>query len=244
MQKVRLYIFLGLLSLLFGCEETSFDCLKKAGDTETVSIALPLFHSINAYDGVNIILKEGNEQEVKLTAGENLIDKIKLTVDSIGFLNVSNENTCNWVRDYKDLQLHITMDTLHRINQYGYGQIRSEGILHFTDFMVNAKDGTGDVSLAVENKKLYIVSNSIANFYLSGTTEHLIVGFYYNDGICYAQELKANKVNVTHLGTNSIKIDPLDLLTGNIQSRGDILCYGSPESIKVKITGDGKLVMK
>lgn len=241
MKKIIVYI--GAIALLFvlGCDNTNFDCIKKAGDNTTVQLTLPQFHSINLNDGINVILKSGTAQEVRLTAGKNLIPGIKLNVDEEGFLNVYNENSCNWVRSYRDINLHLTLDTLALINHYGFGLLSSDGVVTFNNFTVNIMDGTGDVRLEVDNERLYIVNNSIANCYVSGQTNNFIVGYYYNDGICQAAELLAKKVSINHYGTNTIAVNPSELLIGSLQSSGDIIYHGNPEKIEVDVIGTGTL---
>lgn len=239
-------IHIGIVAVLFmlGCDNTSFDCVKKAGDLTTITLALPPFHSININDGINVIIKTGNAQEVKLTAGENLLSGIKANVDNAGFLNIYNENSCNWVRSYKDINMHITLDTLHRVNHYGFGVLSSDGVLTFKNFHINLKDGAGDIRLAIDNQSLILISNSISNCYISGHTNNFTVGFYYNDGICWAQDLLARKVNVEHLGTNTIEVNALETLTGSLQSNGDIVYHGNPENIDINVTGTGELLQK
>lgn len=244
MKKLTAYIVAGVLLLMSACDNTDFDCMKKAGDNTTVELSLPPFHSINIHDGINVILKSGNAQEVKLTAGKNLISGIKLSVDEAGFLNIYNENTCNWIRSYRDINLNLTLDTLARINHYGFGLLSSDGVVTFKNFTVNIKDGTGDVELKVNNEKLYIVNNSIANCYITGQTNDFIVGYYYNDGICEAGELSAKRVSINHLGTNTIAVNPSEYLTGSLQSSGDIVYQGNPEQIEVNVTGTGTLRKK
>ena len=241
MKRITAYIGAVALLLMLGCNNTNFDCVKKAGDNTTVELLLPPFHSININDGINVILKSGNVQEVKLTAGENLISGIKLSVDEDGFLNIYNENNCNWVRSYRDINLHLTLDTLARINHYGFGLLSSEGVVTFNNFTVNIKDGTGDVQLEIDNERLYIVNNSIANCYISGQTNDFIVGYYYNDGICQAEGLSAKTVSINHLGTNTIAVNPSESLIGSLQSSGDILYHGTPQNIGINVTGTGKL---
>ncbi len=241
MKKITAYIGAAALFFMLGCDNTNFDCVKKAGDNTTVALSLPPFHSININDGINVILKTGNSQEISLTAGKNLIPGIKLSVDEDGFLNIYNENSCNWVRTYRDINLHLTLDTLSHINHYGFGLLSSDGVVSFNKFSVNIKDGTGDVRLKIDNESLQIVNNSFANCFISGQTHNFSVGHYYNDGICQADELSAKRVSINHLGTNTIAVNPSESLTGSLQSSGDIVYRGDPQNIDVKVTGTGKL---
>lgn len=245
--KVSVRNFFGVMifiSLIFssGCENGGFDCVQKAGDEIIRTIEVPPFHSINAYDGVNIFIKQGSHQEIKLQVGENLFNEIVVKVDQEGFLNIRNENLCNWVRSYKDINVFITTNGLSRINQYGYGTIRSEGLLSFSSITINAKDGVGDIYLEVQNEKLYLVSNTIANFYLAGFTEELIIGNYYSNGRFLGKELVAAKVEITHLGSNTIEVNATESLSGTIRSVGDVHFHGNPPIVDVSITGKGKLI--
>lgn len=245
MKKFNLfYILVPFLMFSIGCENGGFDCVQKAGTEITRKIELPSFHSINAYDGINIIIKQGNTQEITLQAGENLMGEIIVGVDTAGFLNIQNENSCNWVRSYRDINLYITTDTLFLVNQYGYGTIRSEGILTFPSVTINAKDGVGDITLEVDNQRLYLVSNTIGNFYLSGRTEAFIIGNYYSNGRFLAKDLIAKKATINHLGSNTIEVNATESLSGSIQGLGDIVYYGDPEVLDVEITGEGKLIKR
>lgn len=237
-------IFFVLLIKLTACEKTPFDCVKKSGSEKTVPIETESFHSIKSIDGINIFIKQGDHQEIHLTSSENLISDIKIYVDKEGILNVANENTCNWVREFKDINLHITTDTLAKIYQFGFGKIQSEGVLSFKNLAVETKDGTGDVQLEVDNERLAVVSNKLSNFYLSGNTEKLIVGFYYNDGIFYGKDLVAKTVNINHIGTNTIEVTAIESLTAAIESSGNIICHGNPANVEITDTGIGQLIKK
>lgn len=227
-----------------GCENGGFDCIQKAGDQITKTVDAPPFHSINAYDGVNIFIKEGPDQNINLQVGENLSREIIVEVDQEGSLNIRNENSCNWVRSYRDINVFITTNSLSRINQFGYGTIKSEGVLSFPSITVNAKDGVGDIHLEVQNEKLYLVSNTIANFYLSGFTEELVIGNYYSNGRFLGKELVAKKVGITHLGSNTIEVNATESLSGSIQSVGNVHYYGNPSIVDVSITGKGELIKR
>lgn len=237
-------VYVLLLFFCSGCENGGFDCVQKAGSEVTKGIETSSFHSINAYQGINVIIKQGNTQEITLQAGENLIQEITVEVDQEGFLNIKNENNCNWVRSYSDINLYITTDTLVRINQYGYGSIRSDGVFTFPSITINAKDGVGDVTLEVDNQKLYLVSNTIANFYLSGLTEEFIIGNYYSNGRFLAKDLVAKKAIINHLGSNTIEVNATESLSGSIQGVGDIIYYGDPEVLAMEVTGKGELIKR
>src|SRR5690606_34429123 len=233
MHKVLTGVFLCSLIIITACDNTSIDCLKKSGSEKTVPIEVAPFHSIKAYNGINILIKEGEHQALELTSSENLIPEIKIFVDEEGYLNVVNENSCNWVRNYKNINLTVTTDTLKKIFQLGFGDIRSIDALSFPKIIVESKDAPGDVYLEVDNQQLEIVSNKISNFYLSGKTDKLNVGFYYNDGILFGKDLQAKTVQVYHQGMNTIEVHAVESVTGSIVSGGNVICHGNPQTVDV-----------
>ena len=240
----RIFIVLILSPLYWSCENTSFDCIKNTGSQISANLEVPEFHGILAYDGINIFIKEGDHQKVSLEIGENLLEDVEVTVDADGNLVVKNNNTCNWVRSYQDINLRITVDSLVSIKQFGFGTIRSTGKLTFPSLTIEAKEGVGDIHLEVENQDVYLVSNSIANFYLTGSTESLKIGNYYNNGRFLCKELTAQKASINHLGSNSIEINVTESLNGARDGVGDLVYYGNPETVEVAIRGKGTLLKK
>ena len=100
----------------------------------------------------------------------------------------------------------------------------------------------GDVNLLLDTKRMYIVSNSLGSVTLSGQTDILSVGYYYNDAWFYGEYLKADSVFIDHTGYNKIRVRPSISLKGQIVLNGCIEYYTENATVEVDIQANGKLV--
>lgn len=242
---MRLLSIILTLSVVFtGCDsENAFDCFKSAGDNGEISYLTDAFDFIEVNDGLNVTLVQGPEHSVKVSGGENLLSKVRVDVSN-GLLILSDDNTCNWVRNYREMEVEVTSPDLTQVKQFGYGRIATQGVWVLDEFKAEAKNGTGDFSLEVDCNRLIIVSNTISNFKVKGSTDLLTVGFFFNDGKFLGRELNTPNAQIEHLGSNVIEVSPSVELSGRIRRSGDVVYYGSPDIIDVEITGDGRLIAR
>jgi hypothetical protein len=103
--------------------------------------------------------------------------------------------------------------------------------------------GSGDFILGVNVRRLDVVSNEVANFYLTGSAEELKIDFYYADEIFYGKDLNVINCIVTHFGSNSMHLNVSGSIEGTINSFGDIIMhYQMPQTVDVAELADGKLI--
>ena len=79
------------------------DCKFTSGKLKTEFRYLEDFNNLLLNDNVNVILQKSDSSGVRVETGENLIQGIKTTVNDQGLLEISNDNTCDWARDYDNL---------------------------------------------------------------------------------------------------------------------------------------------
>ena len=183
---------------------------------------------------INVVLIEGAEHKVEVQTGENLINDIEVTVDG-DLLKLSDNTTCNWVRDYGNTTVYITAPNITQINSKTEQNITSQGILHYPNLQLLAvKDyeyagvGTGDFHLHIDNESLIVDNNDLGRFYIEGHTNTLRISFYENGGIFYGENLFADTINFYHRGSNDLFIRPVNVLNGDIYNVGDVNCYSRP----------------
>ena len=243
MKKIQ-NIFLVLSLLLFSCNnEDALDCVKTSGDAIENEISVPRFSAIHIYDNMNLVVKQGVEQKVVLKTGENLVSKINLEVTDQA-LTLRNENTCNWVRSFTNPEVHITTDSLTEIVLYGFGTIRSEGILSFPNIRLESFEGPGDFYMDLDCQIITTISNDLCNMYLNGKAQTLNVRIFANDGRFEGENLIAQNINVTHDGSNVMIVHPVKKLSGRLNSTGDIVYINSPKTLDIEVNGSGKLLQR
>ena len=220
------------------------NCLQSAGEVRTFDITVEEFSEVEINNNFRVMIRQGTEQGLSITVGENLFNDIK--VENINSkLALSDNNGCRWVRDYDFPQVIITTPGLTRIRQKGGGMIRSDGVLNFNSLALISEERTGDFELQVECQELRITSNDLSNYYISGVVENLFVGFYAGDGRFEGANLQATNAGVFHRGTNDMIISTTGELTGRIISNGNVIYTKTvPPVIDVSIEGRGKLIFK
>lgn len=218
------------------------DCLKTSGELVETIITLPGFTSLQINQEFDITLEQSPSQEVVLITGENLIDEIKFDVTD-SKLTISDENSCDWVRDYNFPKVTIRHPGLSQIRQNGGGSIISTDTLIINTLHLISENSTGLFDLRFQCDKLVITNNDLSNYYLSGITNQLEVGFFSGDGRFEGAQLLATHVNVFHRGSNDIIVNVSEILTGRILSTGNIIYVGNtPSTIDISDENRGELI--
>jgi hypothetical protein len=234
--------YIAFLILLAGCNPDGIGCFKPSGSVETIAIDVADFTGIDVSGNIEVHLSSDSSKQVLLTAGGNIIPGIRMeVVDGVLFLD--NLNTCNWSREYVNPVVEISHPAITKIAQHGFGKISSIGTLVYDELILENTDGAGDFILNVETRNLRVGSNEVANFYISGRSENLFIGFYYADEIFFGEDLMVDNCVITHYGSNSMHLNVTQSLTGSIYSYGDVIMHRQmPQTIEVAESENGKLI--
>jgi hypothetical protein len=239
MKKLSYIVF---LIIIIGCNPDGIGCFNSSGSIETVTVEVADFSVIDVSGNIEVHLTSAAVKDVKLIAGSNIIPGIRLQVID-GILFLDNLNTCNWTREYVNPIVEISNPALTKVVQHGFGEIISNGTLTYNELTLENTEGSGDFKVDVNVQKLTIVSNEVANFYLRGSADLLVIGFYYADEIFYGEELQVDDCLVTHYGSNSMHLNVTQSLKGNIYSYGDVFMHRQmPQTIEVTESENGKLI--
>lgn len=244
MKKYPIILLFPVLLQQSGCDDPdAFNCLKKSGTVIEEEVVLEEVEKVFVYDGVQLDLVYGDTQQVIIRGGENLIPNVNFQVNE-KLLTITDDNSCDWVRDYEPIVVTIISNRLKEIRSGGYGLIKSLNTLSFENLWVESKDGSGDFELTVAVERLWVVNNSFSNITISGTANFLSVGHWYNDGRFIGSNLEVNHAAVAQNGVNDIFIHVKEKLSGQLTSRGNIFYFGNPEIIEIDISGTGQLINK
>lgn len=234
--------------LFSGCSGTE-DCVKSSGDFITKEVEVPQFNKIIVYNGIGLVITQGENYKVEIKTGSNLIDGISVTV-SDEMLILKDNTTCNWARDYGKTTVYVTTPNLTEVYSKTEKTISSNGILKYpslkfvsmNQFDTYEGTGTGDFVLDIDNENVVLETNNISHFKLSGKAKTLFVGVYDGNGVVDAQNLFANKINFYHRGTNKIVVHPINSLKGEIYSVGNVISVNKPPIVEVTEHYKGKLI--
>jgi hypothetical protein len=245
--KKLFYIF--VLGLLFTCDsEDANDCFQKTGNIIEQEIVVADFEKIYVNRNIELILKEASETKVLIVTGENLLNDVEVVVID-NQLRVTDNNTCNYVRDYEPTKIYVSAPNITNIRSSTQFDISSDGVLNYPnlnlfseDFNSEAGFTMGDFRLLVNSNDLRITSNNLASFYISGETNKLTVGFYSGTGRFEGADLIAQEINIYHRGSNDMFVNPQQSLKGKLFGTGDLISKNHPPVVEVEQFYTGKLI--
>lgn len=238
-----------LIFTLWACDSDSAgDCFQTAGSGVQEFIETPPFSSILVNRDVTLIVEESNEYAVLIETGSNLLNDVSATVVN-NQLVLTDNNTCNFVRDFGITKITVFTPTLTEIRTSTQYEISSNGILNFESLSLVSESfnmpGTftvGDFRLSVAAENIEIVSNGLSSFFLNGTVNNLSVRFFAGAGRFEGANLMAQNVDIFHRGSNDMIVNPQQSLTGQLVSTGDVIAVNQPPNVEVEVLFTGQLI--
>ena len=246
--KNILYII--ILLIIFSCDtENVSDCLKTSGTTVTKNYSLEEFSKVIFHEGIELEIKQGPINGLRISYGENLIDEIHNEI--IGDqLIITNNTSCKLIRDFEPAKVTLTASDISEIRNASQFKVFSTEFLRFHTITLISENylvdyvNVGDFDLMVKNQNINIISNNVSNFVIKGNTTNLFVGFYSGQGRFDGELLTANNIAVFHRGINKMVVNPTLEITGEIRGAGNVLSINRPPIVNVEEFYTGKLIFR
>ncbi|WP_338731646.1 head GIN domain-containing protein [Mangrovimonas cancribranchiae] len=245
--KKLLYII--ILIGLFSCDsEDANDCFQTSGETVQEEITVATFNRILVNRNVQLILKDDIATKVVVESGKNLINDVEIKVENSKLI-ITDNNTCNYARDYAPTKVHVTSSDISEIRTSSQFEVLSDGVLSYNNLTLLSEDynggsefTVGDFRLQLDCNRVRVTSNNISSFYLSGTTNNLSVGFFAGTGRFEGANLIAEHVEVNHRGSNDMIVNPQQELTGVLRGTGNVISVNQPPVVTVERLYTGELI--
>lgn len=243
-------IFFMLIVSLYSCDsKDAGDCFQTAGNIVKNEVEVPFFDKVVVHENIELFIEEGPLQKVEVETGENLFPDIIANVID-GELVITNENKCNFVREYSLTKVYITSPILTAIRNASELNVNSIGVLKYPSLSLRSTGekrdflSVGDFHLTIENESVTIWGNGIATFFLTGTSKRLNVNFSDGDTRLEAEDFKVKDINLRNVSSNDMIIYPEDRVVGTIHSTGDVILFNTPPIVDVKELSVGELIIK
>lgn len=248
---MKKYIYILTLISLLACDsESASDCFQTSGPIIQKEITVSPFKKILVHRDIELIIKEGLEYEVVLETGENLMNDVEAFVVN-NELILTDNNSCNYIRDYGITKLYVTAPNLTTIRSSTQYDISSDGILNFPNITLVCEDfntpgsfTVGDFRIQINSTRLRLVSNNISSFYISGQVDDLFIGFYSGAGRFEGANLEAQNIDVYHRGSNDMVVNPQQSLTGELRGTGDLISLNYPPIVEIEQLYTGQLIFE
>ncbi len=221
--------------MLSSCQDEFFEGIDGQGELTVNSINLQPIDGITNMINATVLLSQGDEQEVRIEAQQNIIDNIRLDVIN-GNWKISYYH---WVRYAKPVTIRITVPSLRAAAISGSGSI--SGLTPFTNLekLSLVISGSGDMDLDTDSKNLDVTISGSGDFLLKGTTKTLDV-LVSGSGNVDAYDLSSLVSDITISGSGSVYTAPVQVLDVLISGSGSVFYDGSPE-VNANITGSGRV---
>jgi len=232
-----------LISLI-GCnKESAPDCFKKAGPDKTEVRMISAFQRIELRDYIQYELVDSTVQMIEIEAPANLISKIRSDVTD-GTLLIENRTTCNFVRSFKHrVRVRIYSPEFTDIQNYATGDVRSVNTLNASYFKIDNRNAAGTIDVRVNVDSASVFTHTGVCDVVLMVTANQVKLFAQGVGFIDASGLQSNFAFVNNSSINDVHVKTLGYLYAFIQYSGNILVYGSPQSIDSDLEGTGDLIL-
>ncbi|MCG2609916.1 DUF2807 domain-containing protein [Flavobacterium sp. SM15] len=233
-RKLFFYCAAGLM--LISCTSDLVpDCYREPGTTISRIDELSFFNQINVGEGVNLVLKQGSVQEVKVETGENIIGEVTTEVTD-GVLLLKNNMKCS-LGTTTPARITVTAPDITKIYSESQYDVVSDGILNFPGLTLQqglfGKTASGLFVLDVNSQNLVIENNNASVFRIKGMTTNLYVSFYSGEARFEGQELEVENAKIFQRSSNDIILKPNNKIEGDIYSNGNVILLNYPAVVNV-----------
>jgi len=184
----------------------------------------------------NVYLMEGDTQQVRIEAQQNIIDNIKKSVSG-GKWNIEYYNR---VINHEGIDIYITTPLINYVAISGSGNVESTNAFTDSTDVSLTISGSGNIDMSLLADFIESSVSGSGNIYLTGeANEHRIT--ISGSGNLKAFGLQTLKTDITISGSGNSEVFVTDYLDVIISGSGNVYYKGYP-GINVTISGSGSLI--
>ena len=245
-------IYIPLLLLLIACDsDKGLNCFQAAGTIISSEIETEDFTKIAVYERIQLIVIKGNEYEVVVETGENLLNDIEVKVEDDQLILINN-NGCNVVRDYGITKVFVTTPNLTEIRNSSGLTVESQGVLSYSNLTLLSEDqeeedafhSDGDFKLQLAVDELRVVTTGLSDFILSGTATTATFLMNNGDTSIDAGALFVENVILFQRSTDDLIVNPQQSIMGEIVNSGNVFSKHEPPIVNVTEVYTGRLIFE
>jgi hypothetical protein len=198
-------------------------CLSVASAQQTQNRAVGSFTGIKAAEGVNVYLKKGDKESLRIEVTGTDPDNV-VTEVSGSYLKVHMRD--GRYRGNIDVKVYVTYVQLDKLSASSAGSIYSEEEIKSSSLDISASSA-GEIEVAINAESVTASASSAGELELTGKTKSLDVDAS-SAGEIDAYNLDASKVQAEASSGGSIKISVTTELNAHASSGGSIRFRGNP----------------
>jgi hypothetical protein len=224
---------------MIACETDS--CLHGTGENSTIIVETGFFESLKVQGILDVILVQDTTWFVEFEGGDKVLEYVSAeNINSTIWLN--NTNSCFFLRDYKKVIAYVHFTHLNKIDVFEVCKVESKNVLDSLYYMtVQGPMAEIDIELNTDRFGFYNNGTTGGIFNFSGNCDRFQISGFYTAQI-NTTNLTARDYFVNNSSLSDIYVTATEILTVQIQNKGNIYYSGSPQIVIDTITGTGRLL--
>jgi hypothetical protein len=191
------------------------------------------FTGIRVSTGIDVFLKQGNNESLSVETDENLQEYI-LTEVKNGVLNVYTEVN---IRDAERKRVYVTMKEVNSIHTTSAGDVIGETPVK-SDRIELSASSAGNIKLEIIAKEIKANISSSGDITLTGEADNLEADLS-SAGDLNAYDLKVREADVSVSSAGDADINVSEKITARASSAGDVNYQGNPKYVDAHSSSAG-----
>lgn len=211
------------------------DCLPGQGEAIKDKVYFPAIHSIEVNVPMDLVLTEGNEEDVLVVSQEDILKNLNLQFDD-GDLTISGrKELCP-----DNLTVYITISKLTSLELNSKVNVTANNKLNGEDVEIEVNEGS-TVHLSINAEEISLDLEDGSKVTLAGETDELHV-HVEGSGNANTSSLEANSVYAELDGSGQITVNPTESLEAQLNGSGKILYKNKPAKLEIEKDGTGSII--
>lgn len=227
-----------LIALVLGANIQSFAFSTEKTETRN----LKDFDKIKVSSGIDLFVRMGETEEVKVVADGDIIDQV-ITEVKDGTLKIYMKQNNNWNWGItKSRKVYVSVKELERLEASSGSDVNSENTLTGENLKVSASSGS-DITLEIHYKNFTLDTSSGSDARISGKTKNFDAESSSGSDI-KAQDLESVICKVSVSSGSDATVNVSDELYANASSGADVRYYGNPQVKDINESSGGDVTQK
>jgi hypothetical protein len=233
-------VLMVLFALMSSCiSSQSFMGVKGSGAAKPKNYSVSSFHAIDVSSGFDVILVQGNSEDLTLTVQENLLEYITVKVDN-GILKIFAEKNIN---PTEAMKARITFKSLDKMTVSGGGDISAETALNVPNLDIHISGG-GDITTVINTGELFCNISGGGDAKISGNISKYNLDLTGGGDI--TSEVNASVLSCKISGGGDVTLKSKEKTSDadvEISGGGDLNLDLNSEKLKCTVSGGGDAIL-
>lgn len=209
--------------------------VKGSGELIDKNFKVSDFHGIDVSSGFDVILVQGNSEDITITAQENLFEYITVKIEQ-GILKVYAQKN---IRPTKPMKARISFKSIDNLKVSGGGDIESETPVNVPKLDVNISGG-GDLNSVINTDELICHLSGGGDAEIDGNIRNYNLNL--SGGGDVRSNLEADFIDCSVVGGGDLTLrceEKVNNANLNISGGGDITLEMNVGKLKCSVAGGG-----